>query len=315
MLLLVFCCMAVVTYGHEVGTVLNDLQDTVVATDPEACLAANGFLAGVRDCCSFIQCNAAEGNNTGIERWCWALQWWDDELKTCRTSKSSGGNCIPEEDCAASIAAKEALPARTECPSPAAADTCCVGQNDTFPGYEPVVEFDPNDDSVYKYNNDASFQSCPPDMVFNPTDCCCEYNFVPVAPCDGEGEFFEDPDNACCGFLRCWANRTGAEQHLCDPPSVWNQANSTCDLVNNVPACADADCGVMATEPACEGDQGECCRLGLWYNVDPTDDTRYFVINAPWGAADEANCCPVDMDGFQLIFNSDPESCCCELPA
>ncbi|CAH1781023.1 unnamed protein product, partial [Owenia fusiformis] len=168
----------------------------------------------------------------------------------------------------------------------------------------------------YIRGSDREEQKCPFGQVFVLESCCCEFEFVPVAPCDDTSSFyFADPDgDGCCTYVQCFANRTGYDTLECMPPSVWNDEEKACDIVNNVMDCMNVNCGLEMTDPPCDGSgQGTCCRAGNYYS-EGGDNTQYIITDGP-GASDRAECCPLNMDGEQLVFNFDEEVCCCELPS
>ncbi|CAH1781243.1 unnamed protein product [Owenia fusiformis] len=275
-----------------------------VETDPEACKATSGYLAGTdfgEDCCSFVVCDAARLNKTGFVGKCMGGTAWNQDLLVCDDPKYV--------DCDVTTCD---VPSRTtaECAeAQPTGSTCCVGQNreNGKNGYEPVFSAG-SDESSYFRGDDREEQTCPFGQIFNLESCCCEYVYeVDPACADTTSFFFDDPTgDGCCSYIQCFANRTGYSVYDCLGGSVWNSANKTCDIPYNVMDCMSALCGDATTDPPCDGTgSGACCRAGNYYD-EAGDATQYFITDGP-GASDRLQCCPQDMDGLQLIFNFDEE--------
>ncbi|CAH1782313.1 unnamed protein product [Owenia fusiformis] len=307
--------------------------------DPGLCLDAFGYLPGVdfgEDCCSFVMCDAARLNKSGVVGQCMGGTVWNQDLTLCDDPKF-----VPDCDPKSCTVVKRT---NAPCSDPQPSDTtCCIGQkpDQGFFGYEPVYTADgPN---AYFKGDDRQSQTCPDSQLFNLDTCSCEYEFEPIAECAGEGEYFmnDDPSTAnfpvpansdleldqinpteaeCCSYLQCYPNRTGFYVQQCMPSTVWNDEKKACDLPQNVMPCMNMLCGAEMTDPPCNGDgDGLCCRAGLWYDVG-ADATQYIISDAPGLTGAEYNrivngrslMCPRDMNGLQLVFNPDPDSCSCE---
>ncbi|CAH1802110.1 unnamed protein product [Owenia fusiformis] len=260
-----------------------------------ACITTQGYLSSdftddpEADCCSFIVCSAPHLNKTGFLGKCMGGTVWNTDLSVCDDPKYFP-SCDPA-DCT--------VPVRTTALCGDLEDgTCCVG------GREPVYTV--LSDNSYSLS-DGKPQFCPLGQVFSTSDCCCEFEYVVDPRCETE-LYIADPDNECCGFLQCFANKTGTVAIECRPPSVWNDVNKTCDLATNVMDCMNAYCGDEVTDLPCPPTLGEdqCCIAGIVYDV--IDDITYRD-----SGSDRVNCCPVDdMSEVQLVFSKD--DCCCEVP-
>ncbi|CAH1780967.1 unnamed protein product [Owenia fusiformis] len=286
-----------------------------VVTDPDECRNNLGYLNGAdfgEDCCSFVVCDSVRLNRTGFVGKCTGGTGWNDELKVC-DDKIYLDNCDPANDCD--------IPSRTTalCSAPQpTATTCCLGQRigTGFPGYEPVYEMG-SDEFHYRRVGERGEGLCPKGMIFILDSCCCEEpETEPIAPCDDLSSFFFDnPNEACCSYVQCFVNRTAYVIESCMPPSVWNSVNKTCDIRVNVPECANALCGPEMTDPPCDDppSQGDCCSNGNYFQAE-ADPIQYVIVGGP-AASDRLQLCPVDIDGNQLVFNNDPDTCACEIDA
>ncbi|CAH1780965.1 unnamed protein product [Owenia fusiformis] len=286
-----------------------------VATNPDDCIANLGYLNGIdfgEDCCSFVVCDNTRLNKTGYVGKCMGGTGWNDALKVCDDKKYLD-NCDPVNDCD--------VPSRTTalCSAPQpTGTTCCLGQRPgrDFPGFEPVFTIG-SDEFHYIRGNDRGEGVCPNGMIFSLDSCACEE--VPgelLPPCDNlGGYFFDNPEDPCCSYLQCYPNRTAFEVIACMPPSVWNSVNKTCDIKQNVMDCMNAMCGPEMTDPPCDDPPsiGDCCQSGNYFEGSD-DPIQYLIVEGP-AASERLQCCPLDMQGNQLEFNSDPDVCACELPA
>ncbi|CAH1781005.1 unnamed protein product [Owenia fusiformis] len=282
----------------------------IVLDDPTLCLPS-GYISGVDfglDCCTFVVCDNARLNKTGFQGKCMGGTVWNQALLVCDDAKY-----VP--DCDPTTCD---VPKRTnaECADPQpSGTTCCVGQNreNGKNGYEPVFTAGSSPENFIR-GNDREEQSCPFGQVFVLESCCCEYEYAFVEPCtDTSGYYFANPEDGCCSYLQCWVNRTGFDVVPCMAPSVWNDDNKTCDIVNNVMDCMGVDCGPEMTDAPCpDSFDGDCCRNGLFYTLGP-DSTQYTIAGAEGNDNDRLLCCPVNMAGEQMVFNADPDVCCCEV--
>ncbi|CAH1781238.1 unnamed protein product [Owenia fusiformis] len=296
----------------------------ITIENPEVCVDENGYLPGIDnglDCCAFVVCDAARLNKTGFQGACMGGTVWNNDLKVCDDPKY-----VPDCDPTTCV-----VPKRTGAPCADAqpsGTTCCVGQNPDqgINGYEPVFTAGPSEGGYYVGSDvDIELESfCPFGQIFVLEDCCCEYEFVEDAICaeDPESFFFANPDDPCCSFLQCWANRTGYDTLNCMGGSVYNAENQTCDTIYNVMDCMEAVCDNDFTDPPCDDSGlGDCCRAGTWFNAVADDPIQYEIVagqgkgeSSPSGV-NRLSCCPVNMAGEQMEFNATPGICCCEVPA
>ncbi|CAH1791013.1 unnamed protein product [Owenia fusiformis] len=266
------------------------------------CITDQGYLSGDEafpdddeaDCCSFVVCDAADGNKTGFLGKCMGGTVWNADLLVCDDPKYVDG-CDP--------ATCDVPKKTTALCGPLESNQCCVG------GREPVFTLVDAFFSIYSVSTDGEPQFCPDIQVFNLEDCCCEYEYDEDEVCaEGPGFYYANPEDPCCSYLQCWSNKTGYDTVQCMPPSVWNDVNKTCDIQTNVMACMNVICDTPMTDAPCppadslEDDQ--CCVNGLTYRM--IDNINYMLEDEQ----QRANCCPVDMAGEQLNFSL--ETCGCE---
>ncbi|CAH1779045.1 unnamed protein product [Owenia fusiformis] len=286
--------------------------------DPDLCLSQFGYIAGSElgeDCCTFIFCDDPELNKTGLVGKCYDGTAWNQDLLTCDLAKyvpdCDVGSCdVPNIQ-------------ELECESPQPTDTtCCVGQNleEGIFGVKPMYS---KGDGPAQYIQDGmrEFQECPLDEVFDLEACACVQVFEEIPPCDNHDHFlFADEFDPCCSFVQCFQNRTGFTSGRCIAPSTWNDEEKTCDSSGAIMECMGVFCEDANTDPPCNPfpfvEGAECCRAGNWYETleyeeDPEHPIQYVIVEGPANTT-RSECCPMDMDGFQMWFNSDPDVCCCE---
>ncbi|CAH1794278.1 unnamed protein product [Owenia fusiformis] len=293
--------------------------------ETDDCLRDDGFLESDRttdpdkgDCCSFLICDGIL-NKTGYRVSCMGGTVWNYVLKVCDDPKYFP-SCNPS-DCN--------VPSRTtELCGALNSDQCCVH------GRQPIYTAVSGSDSKYIVAGERKENQCPQGEVFNLEDCCCESIEPRIPLCSDETDNYHrvpgsDADvpseDYCCYYAQCFANGTGYDKVKCMPPSVWNNDPDvkSCDLPVNVPECMQFFCGAETTDPPCEGVSGpggSCCQAGVWYGAVPgSDGQQYMITQLPDGSdwsldTSRVLCCSEDFEGNQLIFNDDPDSCCCELP-